>query len=170
MSPWTDARVEKLKRGWSDGMSATLIAREINGEDGSLSRNAVVGKAHRLGLPSRKTVTFAARGGRIRRFNTPKSAASRRGGEAPAAPPAPIPAPVIDPLTLEHQLHFMSAENHHCHWPLWGDDTPFAEKFFCGTGGCDVNERRPYCGPHTRMSVNPLQPRKPQKYWTEKAA
>lgn len=167
MSPWTNDRVEVLKRGWADGMSATLIMREINGESGVLTRNAVVGKVHRLKLPSRKTVTFSSRGGRIKRFNTPKSAAPRRHERTPPAAPIPV---VIEPLTLEHKLHFMSAENHHCHWPLWGDDTPFKEKFFCGTGGCDVLDRRPYCTHHSRMSVNPPVPRKPQKYWTERAA
>lgn len=46
---WTDSRVEKLKELWSKGMSASEIADSI----GDVSRNAVIGKAHRLGLSTR---------------------------------------------------------------------------------------------------------------------
>ena len=46
---WTDERVEKLKRLWSEGLSASQIAAQLGG----VSRNAVIGKAHRLGLKSR---------------------------------------------------------------------------------------------------------------------
>ncbi len=164
MTTWTDDRVATLERGWADGLSATLIARELNC---GVSRNAVVGKAHRLKLPSRKTVTFAHRSGRLVKAKTPAPRVARPDKPIPIATPAPIPEV---PLTLEHKLHFMSAENHHCHWPLWDDDTPFAEKFFCGTPGCDVNERRPYCLHHSRMAIGAPMPRKPQKYWTERAA
>lgn len=170
MTTWTDERVATLKRGWADGMSATLIAKEINGKDGTLTRNAVCGKAHRLGLPPRETVTFASRGGRIKKFNTPKPVQPRIPAESRPAVPRPAPIPEPPPFTGEHKLHFMSAENHQCHWPLWGDDTPFAEKFYCGADGCDVNDRRPYCAIHSRMSVGAPIPRKPQKYWTEHAA
>ena len=43
---WTDERVEMLKKLWTDGLSASQIAAEIGG----CSRNAVIGKVHRLGL------------------------------------------------------------------------------------------------------------------------
>ena len=46
---WTDKRVEKLKELWGKGMSASEIADSI----GEVSRNAVIGKAHRLGLSTR---------------------------------------------------------------------------------------------------------------------
>jgi GcrA cell cycle regulator len=46
---WTDERIERLKEMWSRGMTASQIAEEL----GSVSRNAVIGKAHRLGLQSR---------------------------------------------------------------------------------------------------------------------
>ena len=46
---WTDERVETLKRMWSEGQSASQIAKE----PGGVTRNAVIGKAHRLGLKSR---------------------------------------------------------------------------------------------------------------------
>ncbi len=46
---WTDERIERLKELWSKGMTASQIADELGG----VSRNAVIGKAHRLGLQSR---------------------------------------------------------------------------------------------------------------------
>src|SRR3546814_14339579 len=46
---WTDERIDRLKEYWSKGMTASQIADELGG----VSRNAVIGKAHRLGLQSR---------------------------------------------------------------------------------------------------------------------
>ena len=46
---WTDERVEKLKKMWADGQAASAIAKELGG----VTRNAVIGKAHRLGLSNR---------------------------------------------------------------------------------------------------------------------
>ncbi len=69
---WTDERVEILKRMWSEGQSASQIAKELGG----VTRNAVIGKVHRLGLSNR-----TAGGGK----------ATTR--EKPAARPAAKPAP-----------------------------------------------------------------------------
>ncbi|HTH29205.1 MAG TPA: GcrA family cell cycle regulator, partial [Sphingobium sp.] len=46
---WTDERIDQLKTMWERGMTASQIADELGG----VSRNAVIGKAHRLGLQSR---------------------------------------------------------------------------------------------------------------------
>src|SRR3984893_3014565 len=46
---WTDARVEQLKKLWEGGLSASQIAAELGG----ITRNAVIGKVHRLGLSGR---------------------------------------------------------------------------------------------------------------------
>jgi GcrA cell cycle regulator len=46
---WTDERVDRLRKLWSQGLTASEIARTIGG----VSRNAVIGKAHRLALPPR---------------------------------------------------------------------------------------------------------------------
>lgn len=46
---WTDERVETLKRMWNEGQSASQIAKELGG----VTRNAVIGKVHRLGLSNR---------------------------------------------------------------------------------------------------------------------
>lgn len=69
---WTDERVETLKRMWAEGQSASQIAKELGG----VTRNAVIGKVHRLGLSNRV-------GGK-----------DEDEAEAPAARPEPAPQPV----------------------------------------------------------------------------
>ena len=46
---WTYERIEKLKKLWEEGLTASRIAAEL----GDVTRNAVIGKAHRLGLSGR---------------------------------------------------------------------------------------------------------------------
>ena len=50
---WTDTRVERLKAFWADGLSASEIADRL----GEVTRNAVIGKVHRLGLAGRETTS-----------------------------------------------------------------------------------------------------------------
>ncbi|MFN3644218.1 MAG: GcrA family cell cycle regulator [Gemmobacter sp.] len=57
---WTDDRVETLKRMWGEGQSASQIAKELGG----VTRNAVIGKVHRLGLSNRGPGT-AEEGGEV---------------------------------------------------------------------------------------------------------
>lgn len=81
---WTDDRVEKLKAMWGEGQSASQIAKTLGG----VTRNAVIGKVHRLGLSNRATSGKAA---------APAPAAPAAAPEAKAAKPAPKPAPAPEP-------------------------------------------------------------------------
>ena len=54
---WTDERVEKLKRLWAEGLSASQIAGELGN---GITRNAVIGKVHRLGLSGRVKAASSA--------------------------------------------------------------------------------------------------------------
>jgi GcrA cell cycle regulator len=54
---WTEDRVETLKKLWSDGLSASQIAKQLGG----VTRNAVIGKVHRLGLSGRAAPSRPAR-------------------------------------------------------------------------------------------------------------
>src|SRR5215475_6768251 len=54
---WTDERVELLKKLWQDGLSASQIAKQLGG----VTRNAVIGKVHRLGLAGRATPSRPAK-------------------------------------------------------------------------------------------------------------
>lgn len=78
---WTDERIDQLKTMWERGMTASQIAEELGG----VSRNAVIGKAHRLGLQARPSPVKAT-------DSAPKAAAQPR-KSAPAAESAPRPVP-----------------------------------------------------------------------------
>ncbi|MEA3052900.1 MAG: GcrA cell cycle regulator [Sphingomonadales bacterium] len=58
---WTDERIDRLKELWTQGMTASQIADELGG----VSRNAVIGKAHRLGLQSRPSPVKPNEGGEV---------------------------------------------------------------------------------------------------------
>ncbi len=80
---WTDERVETLKKMWGEGQSASQIAKELGG----VTRNAVIGKVHRLGLSNRAAASGAA---------APKAAPKEKPAAAPK-PAAPKPAPKAKP-------------------------------------------------------------------------
>ena len=75
---WTDERIATLTKMWEGGATASQIADELGG----VSRNAVIGKAHRLGLKSRPSPVKA---------NEPKPAPARKEAEARPAPKAVAP-------------------------------------------------------------------------------
>ena len=89
---WTEERIERLKKMWHDGATASQIADELGG----VSRNAVIGKAHRLGLEQRpspgkpgeeKEATKAAPAPAAPKAAAPKAEAPRAAPAAPAASP-----------------------------------------------------------------------------------
>ena len=75
---WTDERVELLKKLWNDGLSASQIAAELGG----ITRNAVIGKVHRLKLSTRAKPTSSAP-----RARTAPRPAPRRVASPGCAPP-----------------------------------------------------------------------------------
>ena len=91
---WTDQRIDQLKALWDKGLTASQIAEELGG----VSRNAVIGKAHRLGLKSRPSP--------VKANDTDKKAAPKKpAAVAPAKAPAPAApvraraaAPVAEPI------------------------------------------------------------------------
>ena len=89
---WTDERIEQLRSMWEKGLTASQIADELGG----VSRNAVIGKAHRLGLKSRpspvKATEKAAKPAKPAAPAAPKPAPAAA-TVRPAAPAAPRPAP-----------------------------------------------------------------------------
>lgn len=69
---WTDERVEQLKKLWAEGLSASQIAAQLGG----VSRNAVIGKVHRLKLSGRGKTTSTQT--RSKKVNTTASAGRKR--------------------------------------------------------------------------------------------
>ncbi|OIQ25824.1 MAG: GcrA cell cycle regulator [Alphaproteobacteria bacterium MedPE-SWcel] len=86
---WTDERVELLKKMWGEGQSASQIAKELGG----VTRNAVIGKVHRLGL-SNRTTGGAKAAAEPKEKPAPKPAPKPKAQPKtePARPPAPEPA------------------------------------------------------------------------------
>jgi GcrA cell cycle regulator len=156
---WTDERVEQLKKLWADGLSASQIAAQL----GNITRNAVIGKVHRLGLSGRaKSPSSAAP-----RPRKPRSAShmlrisrpSMRGNNALAhaydmeLEPDPVPYDNVIPIGQRRTLLELNEET--CRWPI--GDPGSAEFFFCG--GNTVTSL-PYCAYHSRVAYQPAASRR----------
>ena len=139
---WTDERTEQLKTMWTEGLSASQIARALGG----VTRNAVIGKVHRLGLPGRASPT---RRERPRVSFTPKVSLPVR-----AAPPAVVEE---DPLTFEDGAHatILTISDRKCRWPM--GDPSSTEFHFCGRS---PKKGTPYCEEHARKAYQPHQQRR----------
>ena len=84
---WTDERIDRLKELWTKGMTASQIADELGG----VSRNAVIGKAHRLGLQSRPSPVKPNEPAPVKAKGKPAPAADEGPRDEAAAAPKPAP-------------------------------------------------------------------------------
>ena len=172
---WTDERVELLKKLWTEGLSASQIAGRLGA---GVTRNAVIGKVHRLNLSGRVQQQRTAQPRTPRKQREPSLAprAGGSGGGMPSMPtagntalkpmmraethvrPASLPEP--QPLRLVDQakdgrVTILHLSDKTCKWPI-GD--PGSEEFcFCGHGPRDGS---PYCEYHARLAYQPLQDRR----------
>lgn len=162
---WTDERVERLTKLWAEGLSASQIAAQLGG----VSRNAVIGKVHRLNLPGRAKSGGSAAPARAKRTTTAPRAPNY--ASRPAARPAPRAASALlvkedtdtDLAVLQvrqtatdvvvpisRRLELTQLTDRTCKWPI-GD--PLTEEFhFCGN---DAGEASPYCTYHARLAYQP---------------
>ncbi|MEO1291567.1 MAG: GcrA family cell cycle regulator [Pseudomonadota bacterium] len=172
---WTEERVEKLKELWNEGLTASQIAKEL----GNVSRNAVIGKVHRLGLSNRTT------GGKpvsTEPREPAKPAAAAPAPEPREAAPQPAPKPVearapepvatpgvegeeepINPIAAlaaeierkARKLSLLELNERTCKWPI-GD--PATEDFyFCGL---PCQPGKPYCEAHVAVAYQPMSTRR----------
>lgn len=155
---WTDERVELLKKLWQDGLSASQIAKQLGG----VTRNAVIGKVHRLGLsghavPSRpqRTVFKAPRPAR------PAAAPSapRRLVEASSLVAMPVPAPEAVPAIryvdeAPGTATILTLFDHMCKWPI--GDPALAGFTYCGRR----TNAGPYCHEHAQVAYLPASDKK----------
>ena len=165
-SPWTESRTELLRKLWSGKLSASQIAAELGG----ITRNAVIGKAHRLNLSGRakpppqerrtareKWAAWDAKRGPERlskdgevhkhsrfSFGSKKRitrAPTKLEGQSMELRPMLKPVHILDRNMLTQ-----------CAWPLWGNHPAYSELMCCGDpvapGGCS------YCEYHRQVSVN----------------
>ena len=145
---WTDDRVHTLTRLWRDGLSASQIARALAG---GVTRNAVIGKVHRLGLSGRaKPSTPTLRSRREARPRRPV----RRG----AAIRCPAPPPPAEPPPEFGSGSILSVRRGQCRWPI-GD--PLADGFcLCGAPAA----RGAYCAGHAEIAYRPLTKQPPRDH------
>jgi GcrA cell cycle regulator len=159
---WTEERVAELKKLWAEGHSASQIAKRL----GSVTRNAVIGKVHRLGLSGRATPSRPVK--RPPRLARPKPQqqmprqTATRGANALAVREATAPAPHveaeanIEPQRLPNgdMVTVLTVKDTMCKWPI-GDpaDSTFG---FCGHASADGS---PYCAEHARVAFQPAKKR-----------
>ena len=185
---WTDERVELLKKMWSDGQSASQIAKELGG----VTRNAVIGKVHRLGLSNRSSGATPAKPEpkakpapkpEAKAKPSPKTEAARPATPAADAKPAnparrqiipagqPLPpqpsANEISPEALAKvnevekkakKISLMELTERTCKWPVGDPATP--DFWFCGL---PVQAGKPYCEAHVGVAFQPMSARRDRK-------
>lgn len=154
---WTDARIELLRTSWESGMTASQIA-ELLGE--GISRNAVIGKAHRLNLQARPS---PVKGGEVA-VAAVVAAAVATPVATPAVPapvvakPAPAPAikkPRPAAAGKPARTTLLDLSEKVCKWPIGhpGD----ADFHFCGKPSATGF---PYCMEHCAVAYQAQQPRR----------
>ncbi|MEL6277467.1 MAG: GcrA family cell cycle regulator [Pseudomonadota bacterium] len=171
---WTDERVEKLKELWAEGLTASQIAKALGG----VSRNAVIGKVHRLGLSNRtqmgKTTTVEINepatppkpeptAPRAVEPETPAPAPSARAtaAEAEIAPevveqaPNPLAVLAAEVERSARKLTLLELNERTCKWPIGDPSTD--DFYFCGLP-CAPD--KPYCEAHVAVAYQPMSSRR----------
>lgn len=130
---WTDDRISLLKDLWDKGLSASQIAGEL-GE--GVTRNAVIGKAHRMGLSSRPSPVK---------------------GEA-ASTEAPQPRRAPAPKKENKKVTLLDLTERMCKWPIGHPGE--ADFQFCGKPSLPTF---PYCADHCAQAYQVQQPRRDRR-------
>ena len=165
---WTDERVELLRQLWLDGRSASQISAQLGH---GVTRNAVIGKVHRLGLAGRaKAPSSTAAPPRAapapRMAPRPASNGARaavRGATALAfaAEPALDTRPVFQeddvvvPMSL--RVTIIDLKEAMCRWPLGDPTSP--DFRYCGSPAASG----PYCTHHGKLAYQPVQDRRRER-------
>ena len=161
---WTEERIEVLTKLWSEGLSASQIAAEL-GPD--VSRNAVISKAHRLGVPhdAAKVPSEPKPPKPPRRPTPPAAAVPATPQDPPSAPVAESQPPAAQPartspaqavvLPRSTGVTIMELREAVCRFPLGDPTTP--EFRYCGT---QASTSLPYCGHHAQIAYVPAAERK----------
>jgi GcrA cell cycle regulator len=156
---WTEERVELLKKLWSEGLSASQIAAELGG---GMTRSAVLGKSHRLGLV-RNTSAEAGTPrlpkqspapGRIPAAEPPMRQGPQRVNSTASQPPKAhsraVSGPVDRAAPPREGLTIMELREGMCRWPF-GDPTR-PEFRYCGAHAV---AGLPYCSHHAQIAYQP---------------
>ena len=163
---WTEQRDARLTELWIAGWKARDIAADLKG----VSRNAVIGRSHRLNLTSRRKVMIRLKPnkpkpngrqtGLVQRLNAGLPLRQAVTGSVhinATAPAQPLPIPPTSDNDIPHSQRctVLTLTNNTCRWPVGhvGD----AGFFFCGHPSADLSGNKLYCHPHMRVAYS--QPR-----------
>lgn len=148
---WSEETIARLRELWAEGHSTAEIGRRMG-----ISKNAVVGKAHRLNLSARPSPILRDRTGAPHRPPMPRRVTGPTLPPLPAVsaappPPRPMPAPVVaeapKPQAVRPTTAFRSVRPQTCCWPL-GD--PGTSTFhFCNS---EALPGKPYCAAHAALA------------------
>ncbi|WP_454629620.1 GcrA family cell cycle regulator [Bradyrhizobium cenepequi] len=153
---WSEERVAQLKKLWEAGLSSSQIAAELGG----VTRNAVIGKVHRLGLNGRAPAHPAPRAER-------KRSSGRRFVRVDRPAPEKAKEPIVDEhaanmpdeinpdavsafdaaIPIRRRKSLLDLRDRDCKWPVGDPASP--DFFFCGG---PTSEGSPYCAPHCRVA------------------
>ena len=121
-SVWDEEKLNKLKKLWDEGLPITKIGIEIG-----VSRNAIAGKAHRLGLPKRNSPISKSGDPRKNQVTSSKNTTQQ--------------------LPLKIMLREVEWSRNRCCWPIGDPKLPGFS--FCGTS---IIPGRPYCEEHSNLA------------------
>ncbi|MBL0930769.1 MAG: GcrA cell cycle regulator [Alphaproteobacteria bacterium] len=152
---WTPEQISELTRLWGEGLTTAEIGKRLG-----ISKNAVVGKAHRLHLPARPS-PIKRTGPRpqvFRQTATVRPSAPRIAAPRPApAAQAPTSAQALRALANQpsaKRLPMMALNSSTCRWPI--GDPGDAEFHFCGE---KAEDGKPYCTAHASIAYVKVKPR-----------
>lgn len=145
---WSSERIEQLRTLWRDGLSASQIAAVLGG----ITRNAVIGKAHRLGLtgrpsPIKNRSSGPARPRAPRKPRTEKMHAPRHAAPSHRLDRLPLPTVELEDMP---GATILTLTDRVCKWPVGDPRDP--EFKFCGRVSA---EGLPYCAEHARRAYQP---------------
>jgi GcrA cell cycle regulator len=158
---WTDERVETLKKLWGDGLSASQIAGELGG----ITRNAVIGKVHRLGLSGRAKSPSSAsprprkpRPQHMMRVSRPAVRGNTALAQAFDYEVEAEPELIENVIPLGQRRTLLELNEDTCRWPIGDPGT--TEFYFCGGQSITTG---PYCGYHSRIAYQPANLRRDRR-------
>jgi GcrA cell cycle regulator len=138
---WGPDAIETLRSLWAEGLSTAEIGRRMG-----VSKNAVVGKAHRLHLPARPSPIRRDAPGTVPRVAAPRPIKARPVAPRPIRQVAPPPAAPLAPRPAPPR-HASRAGARSCSWPI---GEPGTRGFhFCG---CEALTGKPYCAEHASIA------------------
>lgn len=149
MIDWTEERIARLKMLWAAGLSCSAIAADLGKKE--FSRNAVIGKVHRLGLPGRVSPNIAQPKLRSSPAPARKIPRARIAPIYPMRPPPPAPALPSGPRPhSRYEVTLLERRDNQCAFIVGAIAGPAT--LMCGTPKAYSDDKCAYCETHARLA------------------